>query len=40
MLHQQFDSILYVIPAMAGAFITVVWNYVATKFFVWGRAKG
>jgi dolichol-phosphate mannosyltransferase len=40
MLHQQFDSILYVIPAMAGAFITVVWNYVATKFFVWGRARG
>lgn len=40
MLHRQFDSILYVIPAMAGAFITVVWNYVATKFFVWGRARG
>jgi dolichol-phosphate mannosyltransferase len=39
MLHQQFDSILYVIPAMAGAFITVVWNYVATNFFVWGRAR-
>lgn len=38
MLHREFDSVLYVVPAMAGAFITVVWNYVATKFFVWGRA--
>lgn len=39
MLHQQFGSVLYVIPAIAGAFITVVWNYVATKLFVWGRAR-
>jgi dolichol-phosphate mannosyltransferase len=39
MLHRQFEGVLYVLPALAGAFITVVWNYVATKFFVWGRAK-
>jgi dolichol-phosphate mannosyltransferase len=39
MLHREFAGLLYVLPALAGAFITVVWNYVATKFFVWGRAK-
>jgi dolichol-phosphate mannosyltransferase len=39
MLHREFAGMLYVLPALAGAFITVVWNYVATKFFVWGRAK-
>jgi dolichol-phosphate mannosyltransferase len=38
MLHRQFDEITYVLPAIAGASITIVWNYVATKFFVWGRA--
>lgn len=39
MLHREFAGMLYILPALAGAFITVVWNYVATKFFVWGRAK-
>jgi dolichol-phosphate mannosyltransferase len=39
MLHREFAGMFYILPALAGAFITVVWNYVATKFFVWGRAK-
>jgi dolichol-phosphate mannosyltransferase len=38
LIHRQFDG-QYVLPAIAGALITVVWNYVATQFFVWGRAK-
>jgi dolichol-phosphate mannosyltransferase len=38
-IHEQYESLLYVIPAMAGAFITVVWNYVATRAFVWGNAR-
>jgi dolichol-phosphate mannosyltransferase len=35
-IHDQYQSLFYVLPAMAGAFITVVWNYVATQAFVWG----
>lgn len=38
-IHEQYESLLYVIPAMAGAFITVVWNYVATRAFVWGNSR-
>lgn len=29
----------YMVPALAGALITVVWNYVATKMLVWGQPK-
>lgn len=39
LLHHDFPEIIYVIPAIAGALITVVWNYVATGAFVWGRTK-
>jgi dolichol-phosphate mannosyltransferase len=40
MLHKDFDSVFYVLPAIGGALITVVWNFVVTQFFVWGRANG
>jgi dolichol-phosphate mannosyltransferase len=40
MIYREFHSQLLIVPAIAGALITVVWNYVATKFFVWGRARG
>ncbi len=29
----------YILPAIGGALITVVWNYVATGAFVWGRTN-
>lgn len=38
-IHEQYEAIWYVAPAMAGALITVVWNYVATQAFVWGRMR-
>jgi dolichol-phosphate mannosyltransferase len=38
-IHDQYQSLFYVLPAMAGAFITVVWNYVATQAFVWGNNR-
>ncbi len=38
-LHRDYPQILYLVPAVAGALITVVWNYVATQAFVWGRTK-
>lgn len=38
-IHEQYDSLFYVLPAMAGAFITVVWNYIATQAFVWGNDR-
>jgi len=42
MLHEQYDSVFYLVPAGLGALITVVWNYIVTLAFVWGqnRAKG
>ncbi|GAB5458911.1 MAG: glycosyltransferase family 2 protein [Henriciella sp.] len=39
MLHTDYPGIFYLLPAVAGALLTVVWNYVATGAFVWGRAK-
>lgn len=38
-LHQDYPTVSVLIPAVAGALITVVWNYVATSAFVWGRTK-
>jgi dolichol-phosphate mannosyltransferase len=38
-IHRQYADMVYLAPAMAGALITVVWNYVATQAFVWGRTK-
>jgi dolichol-phosphate mannosyltransferase len=39
-LHTQYENLFYAVPALAGALITVVWNYAATKAFVWGgRAR-
>ncbi len=38
-LHNEYTELTYVIPALAGALITVVWNFAATKMFVWGRRK-
>lgn len=38
-LHRDYPQIVYLLPAVAGALITVVWNYVATQAFVWGRTK-
>ena len=37
LLHEHYRDIVYLAPALAGAFIAVVWNYVATRAFVWGR---
>lgn len=39
MLHNQYADLAYELPAIAGALITVVWNYAATKLFVWGRRR-
>ncbi|WP_181707973.1 glycosyltransferase [Chthonobacter rhizosphaerae] len=38
MIHDVYADLLYLVPAIAGALITVVWNFVATKMLVWGRA--
>ncbi len=38
-LHQDYPQLVYLLPAVAGALITVVWNYVATQAFVWGRTR-
>jgi dolichol-phosphate mannosyltransferase len=38
-LHRDYPSLSVYFPAIAGALITVVWNYVATGAFVWGRMK-
>lgn len=36
-LHERYTEVSYVLPALAGALIAVVWNYAATRTFVWGR---
>ena len=36
-LHERYSQFSYVLPALAGALIAVVWNYVATQTLVWGR---
>ena len=38
-LHSDYPQMIAAVPAVAGALITVVWNYVATAAFVWGRVK-
>lgn len=37
-IHREFADMVYVLPALAGALVTVVWNYAATSMFVWGRS--
>lgn len=39
MLHKEYPELIYLLPAVAGAMITVVWNYAATRVFVWGRQR-
>jgi dolichol-phosphate mannosyltransferase len=36
-LHEHYDELPYLLPALAGAVVAVVWNYGATQAFVWGR---
>lgn len=36
-LHERYSELSYVLPALAGALVAVVWNYVATQTLVWGR---
>lgn len=36
-LHERYTEVSYLLPALAGALIAVVWNYAATRTFVWGR---
>jgi dolichol-phosphate mannosyltransferase len=38
-LHRQYENLFFAVPALAGALITVVWNYAATKAFVWGGRR-
>ncbi|MDH2328624.1 glycosyltransferase family 2 protein [Cereibacter sp. SYSU M97828] len=38
-LHVQYADIAHELPALAGAMITAVWNYAATKLFVWGKRR-
>lgn len=37
MVHRELLGEVVLLPALLGAFITLVWNYAATKLFVWGR---
>lgn len=39
MLQKEFAGVFYVIPAVLGAVVTVVWNFGATKAFVWGSKR-
>lgn len=39
MIHNDFPGLIALLPAAAGAMVTVVWNYVATNAFVWGRGR-
>lgn len=38
-LHVQYADIAHELPALAGAMITAVWNYAATKLLVWGKRR-
>ena len=38
-IHDRYDQVMYLLPAAAGALITVVWNYVATQAFVWSHGR-
>lgn len=33
LIHRDFPELIYVVPAIAGAFISVVWNFAASKAF-------
>ena len=39
MLHDQYAGLIYIVPALLGALLSVVWNYAATRAFVWGRGQ-
>ena len=39
MIHQQLGGVDLLLPALAGAVITVVWNYAATRAFVWRGSR-
>lgn len=39
MLHTQYATLNLSLSSTAGALITVVWNYVASKAFIWGRER-
>lgn len=39
LMHAQYESLFYLVPAALGALITVVWNYVVTQAFVWGQGR-
>ena len=39
LLYREMNSLDYLLPATAGALITVVWDFVATQAFVWGRTR-
>jgi dolichol-phosphate mannosyltransferase len=39
LLYKEFMSLYFLVPALAGALITVVWDFVATQAFVWGRQR-
>lgn len=39
MIHDRYADLSLYAPALVGALMAVVWNYVATRAFVWGRAK-
>ncbi len=36
-LHERYSELNILLPALAGALVTVVWNYGATRALVWGR---
>lgn len=36
-LHERYSELNYMLPALAGALVAVVWNYGATRVLVWGR---
>jgi dolichol-phosphate mannosyltransferase len=37
LVYKEYSNLFYVIPAVGGALITVVWNFIATKMLVWRR---
>ncbi|SDF18991.1 glycosyltransferase [Limimaricola pyoseonensis] len=39
MMHAQFADLQLSLVSVAGALITVVWNFVATQAFIWGRDR-
>lgn len=39
LIHTEYQELTSVVPALAGALVTLVWNYAATKVFIWGRLR-